>query len=103
MSHDIADATALHALLADRAQRHPERLALRVLGDGETVTAELAYGALWARASALASVLAARAPRGARAVILHGNDDHYLVAFLACLAAGIIAVPAARHARNATR
>ena len=79
--------------LLERARRHPERVALRVLGDGDHVTTELTYHALWARACAVAEALTALVPRGSRALVVHGNDDHYLVAFLGCLAAGVIAVP----------
>jgi acyl-CoA synthetase (AMP-forming)/AMP-acid ligase II len=81
-------------ILHDRALGDPDRAALTVLGNGDDVSAELTHGALWARAQGVAIALRQRAPVGAHALILHGNDDHYVAAFLGCLIAGIIAVPA---------
>jgi acyl-CoA synthetase (AMP-forming)/AMP-acid ligase II len=84
----------LPQLLHDRAHRDPDRVALTVIGNGDDVTAEVTYGELWARAQAIGHAVRRVAPVGARALILHTNDDHYVAAFLGCLAAGIIAVPA---------
>ena len=42
---------------------------------------------------ALAAVLQERFPVGERALLLLDNDEHYVIAFFACLYAGLIAVP----------
>ena len=86
--------TTLLDVLFDRATRTPDRLALRVLGDGEAVSAELSYAALWRRAGQVATAIAARTQPGDRVLVLHGNDEHYLTGFLGCALAATIAVPA---------
>ncbi|WP_240538633.1 condensation domain-containing protein [Halomonas sp. SH5A2] len=53
----------------------------------------LDYATLERRSRALASELQQRFPAGERALILLDNDEHYVVAFFACLYAGVIAVP----------
>jgi amino acid adenylation domain-containing protein len=94
MTREITTAQTIDQLLLDRAARVPEQIALRVLGDGETVTAELSYQALLGRAEMMAAAIAERCARGDRALILHDNDEHYAVGFYGCLLAGVIAVPA---------
>ncbi|MET0497199.1 MAG: non-ribosomal peptide synthase/polyketide synthase [Steroidobacteraceae bacterium] len=53
------------------------------------------YASLDRRIRALAALLQSRFGHGERALLVLENDDHYVVAFFACLYAGIIAVPAA--------
>ncbi|OBR47788.1 non-ribosomal peptide synthetase [Paraburkholderia tropica] len=87
-------AATLAALLAERAIEHPDRVALRFLGDGETVTDTLTYGELDAQARRLAAHLIAQGGAGERALLLYPTGPQYIVAFLACLYARVIAVPA---------
>jgi acyl-CoA synthetase (AMP-forming)/AMP-acid ligase II len=86
--------TNLVELLCERAQRHPERLALEFTSDGETRDESFTYGQLHERARALAVQLQASAPAGERALLLYPNGPAYVSAFLGCLYAGLIAVPA---------
>jgi acyl-CoA synthetase (AMP-forming)/AMP-acid ligase II len=86
--------TDIVALLCERALRHPERLALRFLGDGENVTETWTYGELHERACALAAELQARAQPGDRALLLFPNGPGYVTGLLGCFYAGLIAVPA---------
>ncbi|MFM9271600.1 condensation domain-containing protein [Halomonas elongata] len=51
------------------------------------------YATLDRRTRALAVELQTRFLPGERALVLLDNDDHYVVAFFACLYAGVIAVP----------
>ncbi|MFG6175959.1 amino acid adenylation domain-containing protein [Halomonas sp. THAF12] len=51
------------------------------------------YATLDRRVRALASELQGRFSTGERALLLLDNDEHYVVAFFACLYAGLIAVP----------
>jgi amino acid adenylation domain-containing protein len=82
----------LERLAATRAHD----LALVALGDREDGQADLrlSYGELAHRVRALAAVLQQRFTVGDRALILLENSEHYVVAFLACLYAGLVAVPA---------
>ncbi|MET0343708.1 MAG: AMP-binding protein, partial [Polyangiales bacterium] len=82
------------ALLTERAQQHPERMALSFLGDGEHVDTALRYGDLHARAATLAAELASHAAAGERALLLYPSGPDYVLALLACFYAGIVAVPA---------
>ncbi|MBO1255579.1 AMP-binding protein [Alteromonas sp. 5E99-2] len=61
-----------------------------VKADGDS---HFSYQQLEVKVLALASVLQKQFTVGDRALILHDNDEHYVISFLACLYAGIIAVP----------
>ncbi|WP_141100736.1 non-ribosomal peptide synthetase [Roseateles aquatilis] len=78
------------------AERRPEDIALIAIRDREGREEDIGvgYAALDRRVRALAATLQRRFDAGDRALILLENGDHYVVAFLACLYAGIIAVPA---------
>ncbi len=71
-------------------ERPTDRALIVVNAQGETI---LDYATLERRARALAAELQERFVPGARALILLDNDEHYVVAFFACLYAGVIAVP----------
>jgi acyl-CoA synthetase (AMP-forming)/AMP-acid ligase II/alpha-ketoglutarate-dependent taurine dioxygenase len=71
-------------------ERPSDRALIVVNAQGETT---LDYTTLERRSRALASELQRRFPVGERALILLDNDEHYVVAFFACLYAGIIVVP----------
>lgn len=51
------------------------------------------YQQLEDKVKGLAAILQQKFILGDRALILHDNDEHYVVSFLACLYAGIVAVP----------
>ena len=76
-----------------RAASHPERIALRFLGDGENVTVELTYADLDRRARAIAAELGALGPPGERALLLYPSGPAYVTALLGCFYAGWVAVP----------
>lgn len=61
--------------------------------DGLAVDTAITYGELDARVRALAAILQQRFETGDRVLILLDNNDHYVVAFFACLYAGLVAVP----------
>jgi amino acid adenylation domain-containing protein/non-ribosomal peptide synthase protein (TIGR01720 family) len=81
-------------LLRARAARHPERSALQFLLDGDNVGLDMSYAELDRRARLLAAWLQRHAAFGERALLLYPSGPDYVVAFFACLYAGIIAVPA---------
>ncbi|MBM4200434.1 MAG: fatty acyl-AMP ligase, partial [Gammaproteobacteria bacterium] len=81
-------------LLRQRADLHPERLALRVLADGASAESSLSYAALDQAAAALAAELQSRLAVGDRVLLALPTGTDYVTAFLGCLYAGAIAVPA---------
>ncbi|KRB18908.1 non-ribosomal peptide synthetase [Rhizobacter sp. Root16D2] len=82
--------------LQQLAAGRPDDTALVIVGavDGLAVDTPITYAALARRVRALATRLQRRFAPGARVLVLLDNDDRYVVSFLACLHAGLIAVPA---------
>jgi amino acid adenylation domain-containing protein len=77
--------------LRSLATTRPDDVALTVLSeDGETA---IQYAELDRRVRALAARLQSRFALADRVLLMLDNDDHYVVGFLACLYAGLIAVP----------
>jgi acyl-CoA synthetase (AMP-forming)/AMP-acid ligase II len=76
-----------------RAQRHPERRLYADLKDCE-IQRTISYGAADRHARALAIRLREHAEVGDRALLLYPYSLQYPLVFLACLYAGIVAVPA---------
>jgi acyl transferase domain-containing protein/acyl-CoA synthetase (AMP-forming)/AMP-acid ligase II len=81
-------------LLRWRAQTHPELKALSWFGDGENLSAQLSYAELDASARAWAVRLLALQPSGNRALLVFPPGPEFLQAFVGCLYAGWIPVPA---------
>src|SRR5688572_3655511 len=81
-------------LLSARATEHPDRPAVRFLGDGERETRRVTYGELHREASRIATRLAELAQPGDRVLLLYPSGVEYIAAFLGCLYAGVVAVPA---------
>ena len=73
--------------LVATAAHDPDRIAL--VGDPEPVT----YGRLAAHSGAVAARLAAHASPGDRVAIVAGNEPAFVVAYLAAMRAGAVAVP----------
>ena len=63
-------------------------ITVKVSGEGH-----YSYQQLENKVKALAAILQQKFTPGDRALILHDNDEHYVVSFLACLYAGLVAVP----------
>lgn len=84
----------LNARIRAHADREPSRTALTFapahLGLQRVA---LTYGEVAEQSEALARVLARRMGRGERALLLFPAAPEFTVSFLACLAAGVIAVP----------
>jgi amino acid adenylation domain-containing protein/FkbM family methyltransferase len=91
---DAADSMNLVALARDRARRHPAATAYLFLANGEDEQDALTFGELDRKARAIAAQLQALAAPGQRAVLLYPAGLAYIEAFLGCLYAGIVAVPA---------
>ena len=85
--------------LCRHAQDRPDRLIYRFLrDDGGAHT--LAFGELHRRVLSLAVALGEHAGQGDRAILLYPPGLEFVEAFLACLAAGVVAVPAYPPRRN---
>ncbi|NVB40894.1 fatty acyl-AMP ligase [Pseudenhygromyxa sp. WMMC2535] len=85
--------TTLVDVLHARAQRHADRPLYQQLASGEIV-GELSYAAADRRARALAMELREHAQPGERVLLLYPFGLEYPAVFLACLYAGLCAVPA---------
>ncbi len=81
-------------LLRTRARTAPSRSAYTFLADGVVESAHLSYQDLDARAQAIASRLRDQEAHGQRALLLYPPGLDFIVAFLGCLYAGVVAVPA---------
>jgi acyl-CoA synthetase (AMP-forming)/AMP-acid ligase II/acyl carrier protein len=81
-------------ILRDRAFRQPEQVAYTFLVDGETQAVSLTYGALARRVGAIAGRLRDCCRQGDRVLLLYPPGLDYVAAFLGCLGAGVVAVPA---------
>src|SRR5215204_2010166 len=93
-------------LLRWRASHEPERRAYTFLGSGEAEEGSVDYGELDRRARAVAARLETLGVAGGeRALLFYPPGLRYLAAFLGCLYAGVVAVPAypPRPNRSASR
>ncbi|MFD5881505.1 AMP-binding protein [Streptomyces yangpuensis] len=87
-----------HETVVDAVRAHAERLPdhplFTFLPDGDEAEPPLTFAALDARARGVAASLhAARAEPGARALLLFEPGQEFVVAFFGCLYAGVVAVP----------
>src|SRR5690242_2355009 len=80
-------------LLRERALQQPNRTAYTFLTDGQTVES-LTYSELEKRARATAAQFQTTILKGQRALLLYPPGLEYIVAFWACIYAGVIAIPA---------
>ncbi len=77
-----------------RAESQPHQTAYTFLKDGEVETGHLTYLALAQQAQAVAASLQARKATGQCAILLYPSGLEFISAFLGCLLAGVIAIPA---------
>lgn len=85
----IVDLVALHARLRGD---HPAVIFLGQ-GDGEDEQERITYAELARRVAGVAALLRAAGAGGATALLLYSPGIDFIVAFLACLQAGVVAVP----------
>ncbi|WP_082493509.1 AMP-binding protein [Massilia sp. Leaf139] len=90
--------------LRERARRTPGRIAYTFLRENGSEH-DICYAELAARVDALAAQMLAQLRPGARALLLYPAGIDFIVAFFACLAASVVAVPAApaNRARDSAR
>jgi myxalamid-type polyketide synthase MxaB len=87
-------------ILNHRALQQAEQTAYIFLANGETETARLTYQQLDQKAKALAAQLQLQMSPGDRALLLYPSGEEFIIAFFACLYAGVIAVPVYPPRRN---
>ena len=85
--------TTLVDVLRRRAAEQPDDAAYIFLPDRGAERLSLSFAELYARARAVAASLAERGQKGDRAVLVFSPGLDFIVAFFACLLAGVIAVP----------
>lgn len=89
------DNTNIVGLLHQKAIQHPDKIAYAFLRDGITVGKSLTYGELDSKVREIASTLQSQGKSpGTRALLLYSSSEEFIPAFLGCLGAGVIAVPA---------
>ncbi|MGO4726892.1 MULTISPECIES: AMP-binding protein [unclassified Inquilinus] len=88
-----ADDRCFSDILAQRAAAHPAKDALVVVGTDGTEKLRLSYGKLGAQVDRYAAGLIERGLAGQRALMLFEPGVGFVVAFMACLRAGVTALP----------
>ena len=81
-------------LFQARLEQQPNRTAFIALKHGEHEADRVTYGELDARAGSVAARLQATLEPGQRALLLYPTGIDFVAAFLDCLYAGVVAVPA---------
>src|SRR5262245_21059155 len=81
-------------LLVRRSADHPNRVAYTFLRYGEVDAATITYRELDRRARRIAAALRDRVEPGECALLLYPSGLEFVTAFLGCLYAGVVAVPA---------
>lgn len=89
-------------VLRAQAAHLGDRRAFTFLANGEDEADALTFAELDRAARALAGMLQARVSRGDRALLLYPPGLDFIRAFMACLYAGVVAVPAYPPRRNRT-
>lgn len=87
------------------AQSTPDRIAVTFLDDGNGPAYELTYGELWRRIANLGAVLRQTGLVGSRVLLIYTPGLEFVVAFFACLQAGVLPAPVSppSSARNTAR
>jgi acyl-CoA synthetase (AMP-forming)/AMP-acid ligase II len=94
MSTGCPEGTNLVEILRRRAATDPHRLAYRFLDDRARETESVPYGELDRQARSVAAGLQSRTAPGDRVLLMLPSAREFIVAFLGCLYAGRVAVPA---------
>jgi len=90
-------------ILLHHADRAPERPAYRFFQGSSLVPDTLSFGEVRQFACALAARLQAEGLEGASALLVCKQQKHFVIAFYACLLAGVIVVPTAPPRRMSLR
>ena len=95
--------STLVELLRYRATHQPDQTAYTFLQDGEVESGSLNYRELNQQAQSIAAYLRQSTYPGDRALLLYPSGLDFIAAFMGCLYAGVVAVPAYPPRRNQKR
>jgi len=87
-------------IMYDRSCREPERIACRFFSGAGLEPQTLTFLELWQQAGALAAIFRANGLDGQRALLVCKAQKNFVIAFYACLLAGVVAVPSAPPRRR---
>jgi len=90
----IEDCNSFVEILIARATLDAKNIAFTFLVDGENSTETITYAELDRRSRAIAALLQAHKAYQERAILVYQPGLDYIAAFLGCLYAGVVAVPA---------
>jgi acyl-CoA synthetase (AMP-forming)/AMP-acid ligase II len=85
---------SLTDMLRQRASTHASQVAMKFLLDGEREETSIDYAELDRRARVVAALIQSRCEPGDRVLLLYAPGPDFVIAFFACLYAGVTAVPA---------
>lgn len=94
--------SSLAEVLEHQAARRPDAPAVTVYSDRAAERPSLTFSGLQAQVSLLAERLAAETSPGDRALLVFPSCIEFVVAYFACLMAGVVAVPMMPPRRNAS-
>ena len=86
-------ASTLVEVLKLRSEKYPEKTAYVYLKDGEEEAEQFSYLSLYEKVLQLASRIQNVTEQGDRVLLIYNPGLDYVVAFFACLFAGVVAVP----------
>jgi 8-amino-7-oxononanoate synthase len=89
-------------MVRHRARTQPDDLAFCYLVDGELEQVDLTYAELDRRARAIGAWLMSKGLSGERALLLYPAGLDFIVGFIGCMYAGVVAVPVYPPRRNRT-
>ena len=84
----------LVTLLGDRASLQPNQIAYNFLGERKTPSCTLTYQQLEQQAKAIAAYLQSQIAPETRVLLIYPPGLEFVSAFLGCIYAGVIAIPA---------
>lgn len=87
--------TTLPAIVYQRAWTQPLAIAYRFFHGPDLAAEQLSFHDLWEQAAGIATLLCERRMQGERALVVCKSQKNFVLAFYACLLAGVIAVPTA--------
>jgi acyl-CoA synthetase (AMP-forming)/AMP-acid ligase II len=90
----------LSEILFQRAMSEPAAIAYRFFQGADLAYESLSYGQLWEQAAALAAQFGEAAPVQARILLVCKSQKNFVLAFYACMIAGMVAVPTALPRRQ---
>lgn len=93
-SSSLNESSSIVELLQARVANKPDRVAYTFLAEGEAESPQLTFSQLDDRAKAIGAELQRAKAQGGRALLLFPPGLEFITAFLGCLYAGTIAVPA---------